>query len=459
MIFLPSSNRRSFLKGVTLGAGATVLSPVLSQLQALAAGGPNAIPKRVVFVVESNGLFPKHIQPDGLERPENGTSKLIDTTLDNYKLPEAIDALSPFKDRITVLQGLSGRIAEGGTGGHSTNYGGLGCFPGSKGPMAQTIDCAMGEALPSVIPHIGLGIHNKPEFTVHYSLSAIGPGKPAPILCRPELAYKSLFGSVAGGDGREAFDLKTNLLDYMADDVQRTRNALAGPEREKLDSYLSAYESLRDRQAKIDGIRPEMQKYAPAADKFKSAVETDRLEGHFDLAAAAILSGLTNAVTITSGGGGQHYISYTGLGIPIDGHGIGHGSGINGKTPDECRLIIRQFHAKLIAGLCSKLAVVKEGDGSVLDNTLIVYLSDSGESHHPNLKEWPVLLIGNLGGKLKAGNRFLQFPDYQKAGHRQMSNLYLALLEAAGKPRAKFGVADPGLRDFDQSGPLQELLV
>ena len=64
----------------------------------------------------------------------------------------------------------------------------------------------------------------------------------------------------------------------------------------------------------------------------------------------------------------------------------------------------------------------------MLDNTLIIYLSDSGEAHHPNLLECPVILLGNLGGKLKSKNRLLEYPKYGAAGHKTLANLYLAFL-------------------------------
>jgi hypothetical protein len=450
-------DRRRFLKGVSLGAGAMVLSPLLRRLEAEAAGDPAASPNRVVFVIESNGLFPHHVRPKGIERPKGGVERLINEPLAARELPDPISALAPFKDRLTILEGLSGRIAEGGTGGHSTNYGGLGCYPGSKGPMAPTVDAAMAAALPGIIPHIGLGIHSRPEVSVHYSVSAVGPGKPLPIQCKPELAAQALFGSVTGGDAREAFDLRTNLLDFMAQDVAKIRKELASPERMKLDSYLEAFEALRDRQSKILAIKDRLKEQALPPDRFKSPVETDRLEAQFDVAAAALISGLTNAVTIASGGGGQHYITFTGLGIPIDGHSIGHGKGIDGKTAEECRVVIRQFHAKLIARLASKLQAVREGDGTALDRTLIVYLSDSGESHHPRLQEWPVILLGTLGGRIRSNGRYLHYPTYQARGHRTISNLYLSLLQAAGDVRESFGLRDPGLKDVEEPGALPEL--
>jgi len=167
---------------------------------------------------------------------------------------------------------------------------------------------------------------------------------------------------------------------------------------------------------------------------------------------------MTNCMTITSGGGGQEFGKFPEFNIP-DLHGIGHGAANGRASSEDCFIELRQFHAKLIAGLAKKLESVKEGGGTMLDNTLIVYLSDSGEGHHPNLKEWPVVLLGNLGGKLKTEGRYLQFPHYASKNHRTMAALYCTLLHAAGKPRDKFGVNDPGIKEANQSGVLGELLA
>jgi hypothetical protein len=143
----------------------------------------------------------------------------------------------------------------------------------------------------------------------------------------------------------------------------------------------------------------------------------------------------------------------------VGGHHYGHGGGVPGKTYEDCFVTVRQYHTKLIANLARALERVPEGDGTMLDNTVIVYLSDSGDGHHPQLWEWPVVLLGNLGGALKTNGRYLQFPCYGAKNHRTLANLYCTLLHAAGKPRDQFGVADPGLRDIDQTGPVAELLA
>ena len=73
--------------------------------------------------------------------------------------------------------------------------------------------------------------------------------------------------------------------------------------------------------------------------------------------------------------------------------------------------------------------------------------------------EWPVVLFGGLAGKTKPGGRYVEMPHYGAKKHRTLSNLYLTLLQAAGKPRDKFGMPDTGLRDIEQRGIIAELLA
>ncbi len=452
--------RRDLLKGVTLGSGATLLAPVLSQVQARADGRP--APKRFVFVLEGNGCQPEQVQPTTIERKRNSYNQnnfdaLQDVKLADHTLPAALEPLAAFKDRMTIVQGLSGRVCGGG---HSNNYGALGVYSGKAGAFDETIDAALAKALPGVFPHVGVGISDRPTDAIVYNVSAWGPQKKLPIQCRPDLAYNTLFGSVAGGDGRKAFDARTNLLDFLADDVKRVEGRLAGDEREKLQQHLAAYEAMGRRQRKLTDIETALRAAAPpVTDKFRSEVETDRLEANFDVAAAALIGGLTNVATIASGCGDPFFsVRFKGLGITLDKHSIGHGGGFNGRTAAELSTAIRRFHIELVARLAAKLQAVKEGDGTMLDNTLIVYLSDSAESHHSRCWDWPMVLVGGLGGKLRAGGRYLAYPKYGAKGHRTIANMYTTFLAAAGVNRDHFGQPDPGLRDLDQKGPLAELM-
>jgi hypothetical protein len=471
-----SSSRRKFLSSVSLGAGSLVLAPVVRQLEAQAAG-PAQTAKRFVFVMEGNGLPWQQIQPLGIERggttkiksgvatveePES-RSQLVEKSLEQHDLPSALEPISPWKDRVTIVQGLSGRITGGG---HSTDFGALGCYAAHGGvgnsgtPQGETIDVALGKKLGGIFPQIGLGIADRPQLTTIYNCSAWDKGKPLPTQCNPELAFATLFGSAADGAAREEFLARGNVLDFLLDDVKRLEREVAGPEREKLGRHVEAYESLRERQSRLNEIESTLREQAPVVDdKYKSEVETDRLDAQFDLAAAALIGGLTNVVTIASGAGSPYFVvRFGGLGIPVSKHAIGHGESYDGKTWEEMAVTIRRFHFELIARLMNKLAAVPEGDGAMLDNTLIVYLSDAAEAHHSRCLEWPFVLIGNLGGTLKAG-RYVEYPYWGLEGHKTTGNLYTTLLHAVGQRRDSFGVTDPLLKHLDLKGPLPELLA
>lgn len=453
--------RRSLLKGVTLGAGATLLTPFLSQLAAHAAGDEkSAKQKRVVFVVQSNGMNPEHLVPVGVKRRPDGrkerptNSTLEELNLRDHTLHTALDPLAPFKERMALVQGLSGRVA---VSDHSANHGALGAYQANRGAMKQTIDSAISDALPGMFRHVALGL-NGGEGPMNYRISAAGTGKSIPIICSPEMAFQNLFGSVTEGSGKAAFDRRTNLLDFMADDVRRAKSELAGEERQKFEHYLESFETLHRRQKELVAKTEDLQKNAPKlGEKATTSVSSLILEAQFETATAALVAGLTNVVTLASGGGGQQFGKFPEFGIP-DLHGIGHGANYGRTSSEDCFVELRRFHTKLIAGLAARLQSVPEGSGTMLDNTLIVYLSDSGEGHHPSLYEWPVVLIGNLGGKLKTEGRYLQFPNYGTKNHRKTANLFCTLLHAVGKPCEKFGTTDPGLKDIDQDGIISELL-
>ena len=463
------STRREFLHKTGLGAGALALGPVLAQLKARAAGARPTAP-RFVFVVESNGVRPEQMAPSGIERKSrrqqtlNGPAEFVDESLKDRELPYSLQPITPWKDNVTIVQGLSGKVAGGG---HSNNFQALGAFGAGRGQSGEsttvlgpTIDGALAAHIGGIFPHIGLGISKRLENSVVYSISAIGKNKPLPIMVKPDQAMGTLFGSVADGNAKNEFIAKRNLLDFLRDDIKRAEKQLAGPEREQLSVYLDTFNTLSERQSRLNEIEHTLRKHAPVAnDKYTSAVETDRLDAQFDLAAASLIGGLTNVVTISSAAGIRDFdICFTGLGLKKGKHHTGHGGSQNGMTWSETYDIIRRFHFDLIARLAKKLDAVPEGDGTMLDNTVIVYLSDGAEGHHSRCWEWPFVMLGNAGGKLKAG-RYVDYPGYAQLGHRTTANLYTTLLNIAGSSAERFGMADPNLKALDQSGPLTELLA
>ena len=469
-------NRRRLLKHLSLGAGACSLTPFLSRLRAEeAAQGQSARPpQRFVFVLRSNGVLTNEILPEGVEpvkeRPHaSSLTSWIDTPLRNQNLAAGMRALEPFKDKLTLIQGLSGRMMGGN---HEAGFGALGAYNGKQWPRDETIDWALARHLGGVVPHLGLTMDQPGKSVTYPHLSASAPRKTLPYYADPMLAYTDLFGTIAtGGAARTAIDLDRNMLDFMVDDVKRYRNRLTSMEKEKMEHYLNGFETLRERQAKLKTMGTRLKDAAPELrDAFTSEIEIERLKAHFDLGASSLIAGLTKVCTIRC----EHLeMRLTGLGLGNKTvHHIGHmiqgredGTVANPGTGEvfgqgapvgefATRRVVMDFHMQQIASLWKKLQAVPEGDGTMADNTTIIYFSDHGDRHHSSYDLWPMTVLGDAGGAFRTG-RYLQYPGHRNRGNQTIGNFYLSLLHAAGDQRKQFGDLDLESPDFiDQQTPL-----
>lgn len=459
--------RRSFVKGLSLGAGLPVLTPILSQLEREAMGATASGPKRFVFVSVSSGIMPQEVElPSLKDKPKD---EYLNVSLDKQKLEPAMEPLEPLKHYLSIIQGLSGKMC---AGGHTGNYGSLGVWraPGEKGappPKRATVDSILSKMYPAAINHLATGLTGGwgtrvTEGVVYPDISAAGPQKTVPFQTSPDIVFEKLFGTVASNDRYSAKKLasKKNLLDFMASDVKKIQKALPSQEKAKLDHYLDALEGLQDQDVKIAALRKSLEKNVPEfTDKYTATETEPRQEAHFDLIAAALISGITNVVTMKIDNSATFY---RGLGITEKSvHGIGHNESSNGKTGFECRDVIRRHHFEIIAHLANKLKSVPEGDGNMLDNTMIVYISPAGDRHHGKLDSWPMVVVGGCGKKLKIPGRYIQFPGYGQKDHKTLGNWWTSVLNAYGNPVKHYGDFDPGLMKggFDQDGPIAEIIV
>jgi hypothetical protein len=455
------NDRRSFLKGVSLGTGGLLLAPLLQKVAA-AAEGKVTPPKRLIFFVFDNGFKDDGAVPVGTDLVSDKTRQF---SLKGHKLPLDIEPFAPFQDRMTLLHGLRSHTAVD----HGGFFAALSGSAGNKHtPQAESIDAAIAKIAPGVFPLLHLGIGGG---TTAYCCSAWGKNRPIAALCRPELAYESLFGNV--GATRNDFAARKNLLDFVTDDVRQLKSEIVGPERELVDSHLEAIESLSKRDGllanKFDtgALKKHAPKLQPAGTRNETVPAgsmTETVAAQCDIAAAALLAGLTNVVTITAGLCGIAP-NYSGI-SDVHPHGIGHG----------LFDILSKYHnflATQAARMLTKLQETKEGTGTMLDNTLLVFMSDSANQQHSwKGANWPFVLVGNLGGKLKSG-QFLSYPVSKRetwdaqgqlmgaaaASNPAINALYCTLLHAVGAPRDTFN-RSPNAPDAPALyGPLAELLA
>jgi len=242
-----------------------------------------------------------------------------------------------------------------------------------------------------------------------------------------------------------------------------------------LEAHLEALESLSKRNGQLSEQyqKGTLNKHAPKLPE-KLSLFTDIAAAQVDIATAALVAGLTNVVTISSGLGGL-MSKYTGI-CNGDGHGLGHGGvdkDLPFKRPFEPLSHYHNYLAKQAARMLTKLQETKEGTGTMLDNTLLVFMSDSANQQHSwKGANWPVVLVGNLGGKLKTG-QFLSYPVKAQAAGGDGGNqtfgtaygtnpytnaLYATLLTAVGKPCDAFNRSPSSTEAKEIYAPLPELL-
>ena len=456
---LPESrlfSRSEFLRGLCLSAaGSVLIHPLLAKLHAEVEG--HAQPTRFLFVLEGNGCPPNQVHPTNLTlQPMGKRKKTVEETFGAGDLPRALQPVSDYVDRMLILQGISGRIAGAG---HSTYYGALGCYNtrDAKHILGPTVDCVLGRRNPALFETIVLGISQRTNLDITFNSSASAANTPVATILNPQVAYKRMFAAI--GD-REGLKVKTHLLDYVKDDIRAVQKRLGSLEKEKLDRYLSAYEQIGHRHSAIAGLDPGIKnRIKPMTNKYHSSNPVDRLECHFEMATTALATGLTNVATIASGVGHQDFsIVFDKLGVGMEKHTIGHALYNREKVAIDASEKIRAFHFEQIARALKKLESIPEGSGTMLDNTVIVYLSDNANEHHTSCQEWPYVLLGG-NRRLKLGGRCVTYADFDNKGHRTINAIHNTLLHAAGHPVDDFGFKIPGLDRGVQEGPLSEVLV
>jgi hypothetical protein len=302
----------------------------------------------------------------------------------------------------------------------------------------------------------------KPEDSYCYpNLSAYGAAKPVAYQGSPRKAFLELFSAAVESPQqlKKKIALNGNLMDFLGKDARRVEKQLSGDDKERFAQYLESFDALRKIEEKKAGMTDQVRKHAPKlTDRYDSTAPSARIESHFEIASAALIAGLTNVITLRPDTLG---VKYSELGLSNSVHALGHlqeNKASNGWTGHQARMEVEKLHLKQIAKMAKKFAGIPEGNGSMLDNTMIVYMSCSSGDHHCAGHDWPTILLGGMGKKLNMG-RYLEYPKYGSEGHRTVGNLYLALMHAAGmKTPETFGQLDSNLKHLNLKGPLEELM-
>ncbi len=168
---------------------------------------------------------------------------------------------------------------------------------------------------------------------------------------------------------------------------------LPARDRERYGSYVDGFRDINGLRERLAGVSDHLKNFAPAYDEkfLKPEFETDWHDSLLDIGIAALKAGLTNVLTIGSGRG-EIFGAWKGLGIVEAGHNLGHM-----KQPDNPIWVkIRQYNCRMLVKLMEELESMPEGDGTMMDNTLIVYTSNNADKQHTSGRKLAVYPAGQL---------------------------------------------------------------
>ncbi|HEY6528858.1 MAG TPA: DUF1552 domain-containing protein [Cellvibrionaceae bacterium] len=441
-----SFTRRNLIRS---SLAATVLFPLLEAGRAQAASN---FPTRLLIVTTPNGTRDKLFWPKGTES--------------NFQLNTLTTPLEPFKNRLTFLKGikLNDSLQNGALGGtlgseHARGTGGmLTARPLNAGTQfksfgnttsgwgsGQSIDQYLAERFGSqtTFKSLQLGVHVR-DTEVRARISYRGSNQPNPPREDPADVFKTLFGALA--TNRLAAQ-RTSVFDLTRSEIQRVMNAVGTDDRTKLEAHLTSMRDVEQRltQAQSGGgsscKAPTMQTVDLKADD--QYLTAGRLQT--DLAAAALACNQTRIISLQwSYSESEHLFQF--LNINGNHHSISHDFASSGAGYDNYNKI-QTWYAEQVRYLLERLDSYAEGAGTLLDNTLVLWATEIGESTQHALTTMPYVFAGGAGGKIRPG-RFIDYSAKPKDNNQMLVSIAHAMgaedLTQFGDPAGATGPL-PGL--------------
>lgn len=458
------TNRREFFKKSVMAGGALAVSDTLFA----GSGKGGQKPKRFIFIRKSNGTIPSHMVPPSFSDEDKQTDRLkgeLDIKLEGHQLPAFMKPVESLQANTTIIQGLSGRMMK--MDSHHPKHSCL-ALVNSTGEKADftraSLDYELGKLLPSPFGHIGFSAAAD-TFGMKAGYSIKSPGLSNYVYCTPNVAYADIFGSVSSNHSDQVkFALKDELLKFSAS-RQRSKaksGNMSEHELMKIGTYAESTEELVERSRKLRLKGDVLKQYAPKLEDkyFSNKITTsDKQIGHAEIAVAALITGVTNVVTLNMD---DTQTLYPELGLEGGNvHDVGHNKSVNKVPALRAREIIREQHMKVVALMVDKLKQVPEGDGTMFDNTVVYYMTDCGEAHHSEGFEWPFVVFSGKNVNQELAGRYIRLPKYAADGHKTLGNFYTTILNSSGNPIEHYGSLDPKLDSlkFDQLGPIKEFLA
>ena len=438
--------RRTFLKGL----GTAIALPMLEAMTPVKligavgdAAGKKVLPRRMAFVYVPNGANMADWTP-----AELGS---------NFELPFILQPLKPVQSDLQVISGLAhakARANGDGAGDHARASATF--LTGCQARKTAAVDIRVGVSVDQVaaakigkltrLPSLELSCDKGRQAgscdsgyscAYQFNLAWKGDSTPLPPEIDPKLVFERLFaGSSKEDEKRDRYN--RSILDFVLEDARQLKSNLGVTDQRKLEEYLTAVREieLRIEQAeKFAASQPDYKKPTGIPKEYAQHVQL-----MYDLLALAFQTDTTRVSTFIMAHDGSNR-PYPFLGVSEGHHDLSHHGGNEEKKKKIAK--INQFHIEQFAYFLQKLKSIKEGEGTLLDNCMIVYGSGIADGNAHAHHDLPVLMAGKGGGAFKTG-RHIKFEK-----DTPMTNLYLSMLDNVGVRVDRLG---------DSSGRLQGLM-
>jgi hypothetical protein len=415
--------RRTFLRGV----GATLALPLLDAMIPAAtvwAKTPAKPVRRLGFVFMPMGCDQSRWTPPGDKLDE---------------LSFILSSLAPVRDHVTAITNLE--LQNAYPGSHATSNSAF--LSAAKAKLTESTDYYLGTTVDQIaaqrigqetqLPSLELAMDllqvvgqcdNGYSCVYQNNLSWSSPTTPLPAEAHPRIVFESLFGE--GGtaaERRAALRKKASLLDSFNDDLARLQRNLGPGDRARVSHYLETVREVERRIQKAEADTADNR--LPDLDRPVGvpAAYADHARLMFDLQVLAMQGDVTRVITFQLARETSNR-TYPEIGVPDPHHPLSH----HGNDPEKIARMakVNQFHVSLFAEYLQKLKATPEGNGTLLDHSLILYGSGIGNPNIHDHTNLPILVAGGSVMGMKGGRHI----QYDKP--KPLANLHLTLLDKAG---------------------------
>ena len=443
--------RRAFLRGLGALVAVPALESLTSPVARAMAAETSAYPTGMAFIYVPNGVHMPHWTPDY----EGALTRL----------PAILEPLAAFKRDMLILTGLThdkGRANGDGPGDHARAA--ASWLTGSQALKSEGSQIRAGVSVDQVaasvlgastrLPSLEVGAEPGRQagkcdsgYSCAYS-NNISWRNDSTAMAKenhPRAVFERMFG---GGMDRDKADglarrlrRQRSLLDLVNEDASRLMRQASGNDRLKLDEYLTAVREIEQRveRAEVESRKEPTDVAGMEVPEGIPPSYEEHLRLLADMLVLAFQTDTTRVATYMFANEGSNK-AYPFIGVKDGHHTLSHHENNHEK---QMRIsAINQFHTRQLAYFLQKLRSTREGDGNLLDHSMIVYGSSIGDGNRHNHDDLPLVVFGRGGGSLLTG-RHIRYPQ-----ETPMCNLFVSLLGKAGVTVNSFG---------DSTGPLREL--